>query len=304
MKRLKTLACIVGTSCLLLGLLVSPGVCWNLPTFPTPPIGVGPPVPLAPPGFPSCPPQRCGSACSIEGGGRAFYTTNTAKIFDDLAPDIDFIEDLHFSQNTLVGEVYAALRVPPWLALTYTFLLPREDHGYGFLPADFVLGDVFFPAGTQVAAKSITSLHRWEAEYFFGLRCDCRAGPLLMAELLVDTLQMDARNDNGFLVGAKETFSEFLLGIGGTAEFAPSQNVFFRGKAAYTFLQDQGGFFLDLGARYFCDVKAGCGPPSMFSDIRPYLGVGYRYRTSTWYHGDRKFLGTIHGPYASVGVVF
>jgi hypothetical protein len=221
-------------------------------------------------------------------------------MFNDNAPDVDFIRDLHFSPGLLVGEIYGAFRMPPRLALSYTFMIPRVDDGWGILPVPLTIRDTVFPAGTQLATKSTFTLHRWEGEFFAATLDQFRVGPYLMGELLVDTMEV-----RGGGLSETTTFTEFLMGAGASGEFAPAYNVFVKGKAAYTFLQNQGGVYLDGEIRLFPDFDQDglAGGPRGF---KPYVGVGYRLRVSTWNSTGSytKTRLTSHGPYASVGVVF
>jgi len=263
------------------------------------------PTPFGPTPFGSahCAPPRCGPRFRFEGGGRVYYSTNYARIVNDDAVDLDFIEDLNFPRNTLHGEVYGAFRIPPRLALTYTFTIPRVDRGFGALPIDMIVGETLFAAGTQVEALSTVSLHRWEAEYFFKVGCKFRAGPLLLGELFVTTLKLEAG-----AVDDQEAYTEFIMGAGVTSEFAPAHNLFFKCKAAYTFLQNQGGVDVDGEAKFFPEFgRSGCNPYGSRKRMRPYVGMGYRYKAMT-YHGQRegnqRTRISSHGPFASLGVIF
>ena len=326
MNSLKTVALILGISSLMLLASLSPGNCFTppplpmgtgqeafpgLPPGPMPGPGPGPmpgPFPgpgpgLSPFGLGDCGAQSCGPGLGIEVGGRAYYTTNIVKWKNDQGADVDFIEDLHFSRNTLLGEIYGALRMPPWGALSYTFTFPRLDNGHGTLLGDLVIGQTLFPAGTQITAKIERTIHRWEGEYFIPVGCSLRVGPYLMGELFVQKLTVDDGT-----VSESRTFQEFIMGVGGSAEFAPAYNFFLKGKAAYTFLQNQSGVFVDVEGRFFPDL-ASCGVQGMTGSLRPYLGAGYRLRQSTRFKEDdrennNRFELTIHGPYASVSVVF
>lgn len=317
MNSVKTVALMLGISSLVLLASLGPGNCFTPPPLPGGP-GQGPfpgvapgPMPgpfpgpgpgLSPFGVGDCGSQSCGPGLAIEVGGRAYYTTNNLKWRNDQGRDVDFIEDLHFSRNTLVGEIYGALRMPPWGALTYTFMFPRLDHGYGTLLEDLTIGQMLFPAGTQITAKIDRMIHRWEGEYFIPIGLTMRAGPYLLGELLIQKLTVDDGT-----VSESRTYQEFIMGVGGSAEFAPAYNFFIKGKAAYTFLHNQSGVYADVEGRFFPDL-ASCGVQGMTGSFRPYLGAGYRLRYSTRTkehseHNDRFEL-TIHGPYASVGVVF
>ncbi len=325
MNRIKEFALILGTSSLLLVLSFSLGNCWNTPGpammgmppgqefSPGPPPGLmGPPGPGIPPGpVPMLGPDPlhvsppCGPlsdlSINVEGGVRAFYPTQNLKLIHETGPDLDFVEDLKFSRSFLTGEVYGALRLPPWLALTYTFRFPREDTGRGTLPTDLRIADVLFLAGDPIQIKSTTTVHRWEGELFVPFGCNFRAGPYVLGVLLVERLDVDALVDDA-TVTAFKTYTEFFPGVGGTAEFAPSHNFFIKGKAAYLFAQNLGGAYVDGEARFFPEFNR-CGPLEGHS-FRPYLGVGYRLRSAQFWREDQKLEHLTHGPYGSLGVVF
>jgi hypothetical protein len=245
----------------------------------------------------------------VEGGGRILYTCNAAKLtrqgtetLDGIGNGtIDFVRDLNFSQSTLVGEVYAGVRICPTLAFTYTFMIPREDEGNGTLPADLIVDNTRFNAGQRVAVKSTTTLHRWEGEVYPIVGCNYRAGGLLFGELLVERLRVEDGQQSD-----SEVFSEFLMGVGGVAEFSPAESVYARVKGAYTFLQDQNGFYIDGEGKFFPEMNGGCGSGGMPSGIRPYVSAGYRYRYAEWSRneGHVKLEVTIHGPYVGAGVIF
>jgi hypothetical protein len=239
---------------------------------------------------------------SLEGGARAFYTNNSVILNrDNQGGSLDFVRDLNFSQGTIVGEVYAAVRMSPKLAATYTFMIPRQDNGHGTLPIDVVVDNTTFIAGSQVAAKSVTTIHRWEGEAYPVFGCNYRLGGLLFGELIIQRFRMnDAQQEDS------EEYSEFLMGVGGVAEYAPADNVFARVKAAYTFLGNQNGVFVDGEGKFFPDLSSGCGTGGVPSGVKPYVGGGYRYRYSEWKRNESNdtLQATIHGPYAEVGVIF
>lgn len=248
---------------------------------------------------PSCMPGGYGPGLGVEAGGRVYYTTNFAKIVVDQGRDLDVVRELNLSPNTVLWEIYAGVRFPPRFAFTYNFLIPREDNGHGILPINLRIGNTTFAAGTAVTLKSTTSRHRWEGEYFAFLGPQYRAGPYLMGELLVETLRVETSTVND-----QELISEFLMGAGASAEFAPTPNIFLKGKAAYCFLQNQGGVYLDGEARLFPDLD-NFGPSAMGrSSLRPYVGVGYFYRSYNWYKGSLTTTISFQGPYASLGIVF
>jgi hypothetical protein len=162
------------------------------------------------------------------------------------------------------------------------------------------LGDVTFPAGDQVQVQSNTTLHRFEGELFIPIGCNFRGGLYVVGDLLVEWLKVEDVQR----LSAQKTYTEFFPGVGGTAEFAPSHNFFIKGKAAYLFNQSLGGVYVDGEARFFPEFNK-CGPPDTNS-FRPYVGVGYRLRSTQWWREENthKYEWVTHGPYASVGVVF
>lgn len=296
MTKPSALIPVLAISLAMLLCLVSSGNC----QFPAPPPMVTPlPLPGGPPAQPlylgPCQPVQQCSTFSIEGGGRAFYTRNWFKLTQGTDPDINFVKDLNFSENTLVGEIFGAVRIVPSLAATYTFMLPREDHGYGVLPADLTVNGTLFPAGTHVTAKTTISLHRFEGEYFAVVGPNYRGGVYLLGELWFNQFSMTSD-----ITSDSKIRNEFLMGIGGSGEFAPSRGTFVKIKAAYTFLEKQNGVFLDGQAKLFPDLNGGPG-----SGFRPYVAAGYRYRSSQWdLNENTKLQASIYGPYAEVGVIF
>lgn len=274
---------------------------WNLPAppmfaspagpAPAPPMQMGPPLQA-----PSFGPAG-GSKFGLEGGVRGLYTWNYATLVLDGLTDIDFIEDLEFAPTTFEGEIYAAIRFAPSFAFTYSFLLPRTDNGDGRLPETFTLNETTFALGTLVSSKAVTSRHRWEGELFLVYGPRYRVGPLALAELLVTTLEMSSDTAND-----KRTFSEFMMGIGLTGEVAPFPSTYLKLKGAWTFLQEQSGVYLEAEGRYFPVPSGRLGAPA--SGLRPYIAGGYRVRKSQWDGDGWQFTGTIHGPFATVGVVF
>ena len=292
MKIVKYLVVASIASALIVLLSFSIGSCWQ---FPAGPVVTGPSA-CPPP----CPPAfgfSCGPKFGFEGGARAFYSTNIAKIKNDQGPDIDFTDDLNFSSNTLLAEVYGALRLPPKWAFTYSYVIPREDFGYGTLTADVIVGDTRFDAGTQVAARSLTSLHRWEGEWFVMTGCNFRGGGYALGELYIETFEMRDEEQSD-----QDVINEFLMGLGGTGEYA-SNNFFVKVKGAYTFLQDQTGFYVDAEAKLFPKIDP-CGPMASLANLRPYGAIGYRYRQATWDRDNSKTEIIWHGPTATLGIVF
>ena len=172
MNKLFTLVLVLGTTTLLVLASVHYGAC-SQPFGPP----MGPPSPgmrSAPPPMgsvpgqqpffkgPCLPAQPCISF-SLEEGCRGFYTGNSFRIIRDNGAVLDFVRDLNLSQNTLVAEVYAALRVAPALSLTFSYMIPREDTGHGILHDAFTVGPTTFPAGTRVTCKSSTFLFRLDS---------------------------------------------------------------------------------------------------------------------------------------------
>ncbi len=320
MNTLMRRSLVLAASVLFVVLACGSAMCWNYPPMPAMPYPAPSPfgVPSFPengalmqgPGFPmqanapmmGCgPTPGCGPSCKLEVGSTGYYSTNDVTLSVNNEGTIDFIKDLNFLRHSLVGDIYVSVRLPPVAALTYTYMFPREDHGYGILAAPLTVGNTTFAAGTHVAGKSLTSLHRWEGVYYGVQGCKMRAGGLLMAELCVETLEM---HDDA--TRAKETYSEFLLGVGAEGEYAAAPNLFLKGKGAYTFLQNQDGVLLDGQARWFCDLFGGstCGPAAPQSSCRPYVAAGYRYRYSRWDRENSEFKFISHGPYFAFGVVF
>ena len=84
------------------------------------------------------------------------------------------------------------------MAVTYTFLIPRDDEGHGILPANLIVDNTLFIAGNPVAIKTTTSRHRWEGEYYAILGCNYRAGGLLFGELLIERLRVEDGTPIGF----------------------------------------------------------------------------------------------------------
>jgi hypothetical protein len=298
MARSTSLALIFICTLFSIACLVVPGNCggpFNQPQMPPngflgqacPPAGCGPG--LFPPGpWPWMKSQDC-NTMSLEIGGRGYLANNMIKL-----GDIDFIKDLNLSQTLLVGEIFGALRLAPSAALTYSFMFPRYDDGNGVLPVAITIGSTTFAAGTPVYLKTTTVRHKWEGEYFFSISCNYRIGAYLLGELWVEDLRMQS-------AAAVDTLSasEFLMGAGGSAEYAPSSGVFLKVKAAYTFLQKQTGVYLDGEGKIFPNIM-GCQ-----SGIKPYLSAGYRFWTAQWDFSDASKLSTAsHGPYFSVGFIF
>jgi hypothetical protein len=217
--------------------------------------------------------------------------------------DIDFVRDLNLLQNTLLGEVFVAGRLAPWGAFTYTFMIPSEDRGNGILTADLHVGSTIFPIGSQAQLKTTLTVHRWEAEAYPVVGCNYRAGGLLVGELLVEHIRVETA-----VAEDSKTYSRFLMGLGAVGEFAPANNIFGRLKAAWMFLDDQNGVYLDAEGKFFPDFNTGgscgAGGGGLCSSCRCYVGAGYRWRYSEWSKNDYTLTTSIHGPYAELGVIF
>jgi hypothetical protein len=235
----------------------------------------------------------------LEIGGRAFYSLNHFYLNDDTTGSIDFVEDLNHLADTVVAEIYGGIRLAPNFAFSYTYQFPRDDYGYGTLPLDLTVGDVTFVAGTQVTSKVTWQSHRWEAEWYPIVGCDYRVGPYFMADYWVTSLKLsDAQ------VQDEEYYQQFFIGAGGVAEYAAANMLFFKVKAAATFLNDSSGALVDGIARYAPNTgEPGCG--DWLTSVRPFMGVGYRYRTAyTAYNDEIDYNFYVHGPYAELGLVF
>jgi len=306
--RNSTVLFIVIMGTLIASLIIpSTGMCAS-PFGPPPPMQMGPgygPPPGKPPmvgpspysfGPPLCLPYRPCPAFSFEGGGRGYYSGNTFIVNQDGSLGIDFIRDLHFSQYTLVAEVYAALRVAPSFAFTYTYMIPREDYGYGILPDNLTVGNTVFTVNTPVSAKSTTSLHKLEAEYFLSVGPQFRAGAYLLGEFWVEDFLMKSAQ-----VQDSQQREEFLMGAGATGEFSPGSSIFVKFKGACTFLQKQAGLYLDAEGKFFPDMSNPYGS----SQLRPYISAGYRFRSSEWNLNEhRKVNASSQGPYLELGAIF
>jgi hypothetical protein len=321
MNRFKTLASIIGIVSLLMIFSVSNGLCWNYP-MPSPMMGTpfnagnpmgGPGAPptcgpvQGPPMMAPCGPKAPCPKIGLELGGRAFYSTNFFTRSHSVRGALDFIADLNFSRNTLVGEIFGALRYAPWFAGTYTYMFPRIDHGNGILPADIVVGGTLFPVGTPVTAKSTVGRHLWELEFYPWVDCDFRVGPYMMFELWVNKFEMEGTPPQVAPLSDQETFTEFYMGIGLAGEYAPSNILFFRAKGAWTFLQMSNGIYAEGGARYFPELGNSefGGDDLGLGDIRPYIGAGYRYRyIFAKPNENEKNTVYAHGPYGEFGIIF
>lgn len=297
----------VGTVSLLVLVLMMPAAYSQsfMPSMMGPPMGgMAPPVPqgggpCGPPMFMGpCGPGNSCKTINVEGGARAWYTTNLFKLKNDNGNDIDLTKDLNLSCNTLIGEIYGAIRIPQVFALTYTFLIPRTDTGDGVLPGNITVNGTVFQEGGHVHSKLEVSRHRWEGEYFVSVGCNSRIAGLVMGELWVRNFRLENADASNNV-----SDTEFLMGVGGTVEYAPANGFFVKGKGVFKFLQDQTGWYLEGSGRYFPELNQGCG--GMDVALRPYGGVGFRWETSTWRINENvKFQTTFYGPFAEVGVVF
>jgi hypothetical protein len=308
MRRLSNLTSMWGTVSLLLLVLLAPAAYSQnfMPSMMGPPMGgmmpsapmggglCGPPMAMGP-----CVPDNTCKTINVEGGGRLLYiTTNEFKLKVDNGSDINLAKDLNFSCNNVVGEVYAAVRMPKFGALTYTFLIPRTDNGNGVLISDLDFNGRFYPVGTPVTSKLEISRHRWEAEYFLSVGCNSRVAGLLLGELWVRNFELEGPD-----ASTNRWESTFLMGVGGTVEYAPANGFFLKGKGVFKFLQDQTGWYLEGAGRYFPEMNQGCG--GMDLGFRPYGGVGFRWESSNWRINENLKLQTsFYGPFAEVGVVF
>jgi len=296
-----------GTVSLLLLVLLAPAAYSQsfMPSMMGPPMGgmmqsapmgggpCGPPMLMGP-----CVPDNTCKKINVEGGARAWYTTNLFKLKYDNGADVDLTKDLNYSCNTLVGEIFAAIRMPKVFALTYTFLIPRTDNGNGVLPGDITVDGTLFTEGTNVSSKIEFSRHRWEGEYFVSVGCNSRIAGLLMGELWVRNLRVESAEASN---NVSET--QFFMGVGGTVEYAPANGLFIKGKGVFKFLQDQTGWYLEGVGRYFPEMNQGCG--GMDLGFRPFGGVGFRWENSNWRINENLKLQTsFYGPFAEVGVVF
>jgi len=261
------------------------------PPMGPPPVGMRP----MPFGMMPCLPQRPCTKLSFEGGARGYYSGNTFVLHQDGSPGIDFIRDLNFSQYTLVAELYAALRVAPTMALTFSYMIPRVDNGHGILPDNITVGNTVFFQGQQVTAKATISLYKLEGEYFFAVGPQFRAGAYLLGEFWVRDFQMQNAQ-----VRDSQQREEFLMGAGASGEFSPGSSVFVKVKGACTFLQNQTGLYLDAQGKFFPDMMISYG-----SAARPYVSGGYRFRSSEWVINEhRKVNASSQGPYVELGLIF
>lgn len=279
-----------------------------------PPPGMGPcPPPTCGPGPMSmCAPPSCGPTFTVEGGARATLAVCDIEYVQERSQRIYFQRDLNFKDVLTVGEIYAAVRIAPRIAFTYSFVLPTEDKDVGGIEGDLQIGNVVFGAGSLLTWKTTTSAHRWEGEYFFLTGCDYRLGVYGLGELIVSDLDFEsaaAQSD------VSNTF--FLLGFGGSGEYAFSENVFLKAKGAYTFLEDtKYGVYAEVSGRMFPTLDPGfqpeqaCGSGGFLSGMRPYGEVGYRYRVIEWDLGNtpqgnkRTLFTQFHGPFAAIGAIF
>ncbi len=266
----------------------------------------GPPASCAPP---SCGPQQCCNN-TWELGARAIYLNNGYKWqFSDSRQNIDFVRDLNFSPSYFTGEVYGAIRFAPCFALTYTFVIPYADGGWGVLPSRIRFDGVTVPAGATTNWKTTPYLLRQEAEYYLFTGCNFRVGAVLAGQVLVQETKLDFI-DNTQVVAApvaqhlKDTFVWGVPGVGGIAEFSPINLAFFRFKGIYHIIPNRAwGYTLDGDARFFPEFGAGsCGGPPM---CKLYLGAGYRYTNIEVHESENADFNIFqHGPYGEIGLIF
>lgn len=284
------------------------------PMGPPPMMGGCPPPACGPGPMTMCPPPSCGPTFSFELGGRATLAICDMEYVTDNFERIYFQRDLNFKDVLALGEVYAAVRIAPRIAFTYSFVVPTLDTDYGWLFGQIQLGNQIFNPVLYGHFKTETSAHRFEGEYFFLTGCNYRLGAYALGELIVNHVEFTFP-PAAATVQADDTL--FLLGFGGSAEYAFSDNMFLRAKAAYTFLEETTyGAYAEVSARMFPDMNNGCEPQpvcgsgDLFSGLRPYGEVGYRYRVIEWDLGtnaqgqQRTFFTQFHGPFAAIGAIF
>ena len=282
---------------------------------PPPGMGACPPPNCGPMPMGMCPPSDCGPTFSFEGGARATLALSDIEYVTDNFNRVYFQRDLNFKDVLVVGEIYAAVRIAPRISFTYSFVLPSEDKDYGWVWGQMEVDNVVFGPASYVEWKTTTTAHRWEGEYFFLTGCNYRLGAYGLGELIVNDVRFTGIAPA--TATAEKSYSKFLLGFGGSAEYAVSDDMFLKGKAAYTFLEDTNyGVYAEVCGRMFPQLDDGCQPPSpcgsdsLFSGWRPYGEVGYRYRVIEWDLGtnaqgqNRKLFTQFHGPYAAIGAIF
>lgn len=268
---------------------------------PCPPPTCGPPLSCAPP---ACGPQECQFTWEL--GSRLMYFNNAFKVsFSDSRQNIDFVRDLNFSPSFLTGEVYGALRVAPRFVLTYTFMIPRSDGGWGVLPSTLNFNGTTILAGSTTNWKVTPYVIRQEAEYYCFTGCNYRVGPVLAGEVIVSDIKVDYLDPQGLAHHRKTTSVVGWPSIGGIGEFAPTNGAFLRFKGLYHFIPSKlSGFTLEGDMRFFPDLGSSCdgAPPSQ---VRPYLGVGYRY-TNIWANisDNEDITHSFYGPFGEFGVIF
>lgn len=259
--------------------------------------------------MPVCSPPGCDPEFYLEAGARALYVTGTAEYFWDGYLKTEFQRDLNFKDVLVLAEVYGGFRIAPRIAFTYSFIFPTDDEDVGFVTGRVRIGERDFRE-TAVEWNTTTYLHKWEAEYFFLVGCNYRFGIYGLGELIVGDVEFTQVNNPAN--HADESYSKFLLGFGASGEYGVSKNIFLKLKAAYSFLDDtRYSVYGDLSARMFpdlsneCDPRPGCGSESIFSEVRPYGEIGYRFRRIEWYiNEDEQFFVKLQGPYIGVGAIF
>ncbi len=265
-------------------------------------------------GGPACPPPIMGPCfpqtdCkwNYELGARAFYSTNYFKIvFDDGRANIDFVRDLNFARNLVIGEFYGALRLSPNFALTYTGSIPRPDSGYGIIPSRLNMGGAIIPAGSSTYWQINPFNIRQDIEYYLVQGCNYRLGALLTTELWVSEIKVRYRGPND--IADSETKDTRLVGwpgFGGVVEYAPFNQLFLRVKGTYNITPGLvNGFKIAAEGKVFPDMNSGtCGGPA--PSIRPYITAGYLFDYA-WIKSsdDEKIEAYVNGPYGELGFIF
>ncbi len=261
---------------------------------------------LIPPGMSITPP---GSAAKYpclpartELGGRIWYPNPDVDLLQDSFRDIDFVNDLDFKRDFLIGEIYLSYRQPPTFALTLTGAMPLSEleTSGAVLPDNFELEGRTFAAGTVVDAKASFYQARLEGVYYIAFDDFYRAGPYLMAELETGEFEMTDATDTRSKGG-----TGLLFGLGAEAEVIPTKGLYAKAKGAYTVGPRTTGIFADTELRFFPQLS-GIGLPPLPGPGQVYLGAGYRYRSVYTRIDDtgRYIRGVAQGPYGAIGVLF
>lgn len=234
-----------------------------------------------------------------EVGGSFYYTSNYFRLRRSNGTDIDFVDRMGLEANSVLWDIYAAVRSAPRWALTYSFMFPKTLVGRGILPTDFTIGGAFFPAGTRVSTKALASMHRIEWEYYVPLDRKFRAGPIISGNFVYSNVAMAAGPVSG-----SQAFTGFQMGVGGVIEYARANNVFVKLRSEYTFLNDHHGVMVDAHVKLFPWLAA-------FTDRRviggaqPYLEIGYKYKSADWTLDNKDTAVTsVQAGYLSLGVIF